>query len=487
MTHFYADLHIHIGRTSGGRPVKITAARDLTFENIARECAARKGIDIAGIVDCGSPPVIQDIKDLIAQGEMVELPGGGLRYRDTTTIILGCELETVEDDGPSRSRRDPTGSQRDCASHHIAYLPNLKQLEVFAGFAHRLVTNPELSSQRCRVPARELLRMAQTAGALFIPAHAFTPHKSPYGSCVRRLSEMFTEGTAGFSLPGEEAGSAGFSLPGEEAGSAGFSLPGEEAGSASFGLPGDEAGTAGFSLPEDGAGTAGFSLPGDGLCHLAALELGLSADSYLADRIAELAPLTFLSNSDAHSLPKIAREYNVLELEEPNFEELVLALRREKGRKVIANYGLDPRLGKYHRTFCLKCEQVAVAPPPVLSCPLCGGTDIVKGVLDRITEIADYAEPRPPDHRPPYHYQVPLQFLPGIGAVALGKLLNRFGTEMRVLHEADPKDLELVVGAKLTGLIVQAREGTLPLLAGGGGRYGKAVAHESETQISMGL
>jgi uncharacterized protein (TIGR00375 family) len=291
-------------------------------------------------------------------------------------------------------------------------------LEVFVGFAHRRVSNPDLSSQRCGVPARELLRMARAAGAIFVPAHAFTPHRSPYGSCVRRLSEMFGE---------------------------------------------------------------------SGLAELAAVELGLSADSFLADRIAELAPLTLLSNSDAHSLPKIAREYNLLWLEEPSFEEVALALRRERGRKVLANYGLDPRLGKYHRTFCPKCEQVAHTPPPTLACPLCGGDEIVKGVLDRIAEIADYPEPRPPEHRPPYHYQVPLQFLPGIGAVALGKLLNRFGTEMRVLHETEPGELELVVGKKLASMIVQARQGTLPLLAGGGGRYGKAVANAAETQMSMGL
>jgi len=55
------------------------------------------------------------------------------------------------------------------------------------------------------------------------------------------------------------------------------------------------------------------------------------------------------------------------------------------------------------------------------------------------------------------------------------------------LHETEERELELVVGKKLAGMIVQARQGTLPLLAGGGGRYGKAVAHGSETQISMGL
>ncbi len=111
----------------------------------------------------------------------------------------------------------------------------------------------------------------------------------------------------------------------------------------------------------------------------------------------------------------------------------------------------------------------------------------MKGVLDRIAEIADYPEPRPPSHRPPYHYQVPLQFLPGVGAVALGKLLNRFGTEMHILHEAKPEDLELVVGQKLAKRVIQARQGSLPLLAGGGGQYGKAIADESETQLTMGL
>jgi uncharacterized protein (TIGR00375 family) len=346
---------------------------------------------------------MQDIDALVDSGEMVELPSGGLRYRGSTTIVLGCELETVEEDGS--------------ASHHISYFAHRDQLEVFVGFLRRLVTNLDLSSQRCRAPARDLLRMATAAGGVFVPAHAFTPHKSPYGSCGRRLSEMFGDG---------------------------------------------------------------------GTTHLAALELGLSADSHLADRIGELKELTLLSNSDAHSLPKIAREYNLLWLEEASFQEVVRALRRERGRKVMANYGLDPRLGKYHRTFCLQCEQIAHADPPAILCPVCGGERIVKGVLDRIAEIADYAEPRPPGHRPRYNYQVPLQFLPGIGAVSLGRLLNRFGTEMNVLHGTDRGELELVVGKKLADLIVQAREGALPLLAGGGGRYGKAVADGSDTQISMG-
>jgi len=59
---FAADLHVHIGRSSDDRPVKITAARDLTFAQIAVECVQRKGLDLVGVVDCASPPVLRDIE-----------------------------------------------------------------------------------------------------------------------------------------------------------------------------------------------------------------------------------------------------------------------------------------------------------------------------------------------------------------------------------------------------------------------------------------
>jgi uncharacterized protein (TIGR00375 family) len=402
MPHIIADLHIHIGRSLSGRPIKITAARDLTFANIAKECVARKGIDLAGIVDCASPAVISDIEALIASGEMEELPAGGLRFRSQTTLLLASELETAEENG--------------AASHHISYFPTLAQLKDFSRIMSGLVSNLELSSQRCRLPAQKLWEITHSVGGLFVPAHAFTPHKSIYGTCVRRLPEMFD------------------------------------------------------SRAEQG---------------ITAIELGLSADTNLADCLQELAPISFLTNSDAHSLPKIAREYNILEIEEPSFAEVARALRRQKGRRIAANYGLDPRLGKYHRTHCPSCNYIVPDPPPVLTCPRCGSDKVVKGVLDRLREIGDWAEPHHPEHRPPYHYQVPLQFLPGIGAVTLGKLLNRFGTEMAVLHRAEEEEIGRTVGSKLAQVVIQARAGNLPLEAGGGGRYGRAITSAAETQMSL--
>lgn len=76
-----------------------------------------------------------------------------------------------------------------------------------------------------------------------------------------------------------------------------------------------------------------------------AVELGLSSDTYLADTISELENKTFVTNSDAHSLPKIAREYNKVLMKNPSFNSLVKVLKREEG-EILANYGLDPKLRK---------------------------------------------------------------------------------------------------------------------------------------------
>jgi uncharacterized protein (TIGR00375 family) len=398
---FAADLHVHIGASSEGKPVKITASRDLTFANIATECVQRKGLDLVGIVDCASPRVMRDMAALLESGEMVPQAGGGFRYQDRVTLIPASEVETRETGGGM--------------SHSVGYFRDWEGLAAFSTEVGKLVTNSDLSSQACGLPIRELGLRVEACGGLFVPAHAFTPHKSLYGACVERAAGLLGEGWA----------------------------------------------------------------------RIPAIELGLSADTDLADRMGELAEKTFLTNSDAHSLPKIAREYNLLELAAPTWEELRLALERKQGRRVAANFGLDPRLGKYHRTCCEECGHIAQGAPPVLGCEACGSEKVTRGVLDRIVTIADFPEPRHPAHRPPYQYQVPLQFVPGVGPVALRKLINRFGSEMAVLHQATEEELTLAVGAKIARLIGLAREGRLALASGGGGTYGKALARAASGQLGL--
>ncbi len=230
-----------------------------------------------------------------------------------------------------------------------------------------------------------------------------------------------------------------------------------------------------FKAALGAAGSIAEVIPPELWAHVPAVELGLSADTALADELPELSQFTYITDSDAHSLGKIGREYNLVQMAAPTFDELVMALREAEGRRVLANYGLDPRLGKYHRTYCLDCDRRLEGEPPLLTCPVNPRHKLVPGVLDRIRhdrteQTGAGAEAR---SRPPYVYQVPLQFVPGLGHRAMERLLAAFGTEMAILHQTTAADLESALGPKLARLVVAAREGTLAVEAGGGGVYGK--------------
>jgi uncharacterized protein (TIGR00375 family) len=172
-------------------------------------------------------------------------------------------------------------------------------------------------------------------------------------------------------------------------------------------------------------------------------------------------------------LPKIAREYNKLLLEDINFEEVVKALKNEDGRKVLANYGLDPKLGKYHRTYCDDCQNVIETTYPIEVCLKCGSKKITFGVLDRIELIKDKEVSKSPENRPQYIYQIPLTFIPGVGPKAIDKLLKTFGTEMNILHRISKDDIEAIVGEKIANNIINAVKGNIKIESGGGGVYGK--------------
>ena len=98
------------------------------------------------------------------------------------------------------------------------------------------------------------------------------------------------------------------------------------------------------------------------------------------------------------------------------------------------------------------------------------------GVFDRIEVIKDKKETKSPEHRPPYIYQIPLTFVPGLGGKTIDKLLGAFETEMNILHKLSEDDIEAVVGQKIAHTIINAREGNVHIQSGGGGVYGKISA-----------
>ncbi|WDL99660.1 TIGR00375 family protein [Alicyclobacillus sp. ALC3] len=378
----YADFHIHIGR-SLGQPVKMAAAPSLTLDAVLRHARTAKGLDIITVIDGVCTNVLTEVRQLMEQGLLSQLSGGGLRHENGLTVLLGAEVEV---EGPGHG-----------AAHFGAWFGDMLAAAEFADWLGTVQKNPALSSQRARVAAQELQHTVKQHAGLFIVHHAFTPHKGLYGSCVTHMADMVNPDLVD------------------------------------------------------------------------ALELGLSADTDMADCVSELAKVSFITNSDAHSLPKIAREYNALKLQNASFEDVTLALARQSGRSVSANYGLIPALGKYHRTRCADCG--APWPEQAEVC-VCGSRRHTVGVFDRLREVQDRDTPVHPMHRPRYVAQVPLEFVPGVGPTAIKHLLAAFGTEMNVLHRTSVEDIASVVGPRLASAIDAARTGQMSIVSGGGGVYG---------------
>jgi uncharacterized protein (TIGR00375 family) len=214
------------------------------------------------------------------------------------------------------------------------------------------------------------------------------------------------------------------------------------------------------------------------------LELGLSADSDMADTIEELQEISFLTNSDAHSPwpHRLGREFNEIEVQKINFKNIKDAVLNQK---ITANYGFDPRLGKYHATACSKCYtkySIEDAIKMKMKCP-CGGR-IKKGVDYRIYELSKWKKPHHPVHRPPYIHILPLaeiiSITHGKGVTTLfvqniwKEMVNNFENEINALIHASIEEVQNV-DIKVANVIESFRNNTLQINAGGGGQYGEIV------------
>ena len=227
------------------------------------------------------------------------------------------------------------------------------------------------------------------------------------------------------------------------------------------------------------------------------LELGLSADTNMADRISELHNLTFTSNSDAHSPwpNKLGREFNTLKIKEISFDEIAKALKKENGRKCVLNVGFNPLEGKYHKTRCIGCLgffDPKEAEKLNWRCINCG-KPIKKGVDYRIEELSDLPLGKHPEHRPEYKHIIPLS---EIIALALDinnawsvkvqnvwkKFVDKFGNEINVLLNVDIDELSNV-DEKIAEYVKFFREEKIKYIPGGAGIYGKLVKPGAEVKI----
>jgi len=229
---------------------------------------------------------------------------------------------------------------------------------------------------------------------------------------------------------------------------------------------------------------------------IAAVETGLSSDPPMNERVGRLDAMTLVSFSDAHSPSKIGREATVFELPEPGFAWIRNALRGERGARVCETIEVHPEHGKYHYDGHRACG-VAVSPDEARAlggiCPVCR-KPLTLGVLHRVTDLADRPAGLPRAKRVPHRTLLPLPELVALVAKRrpqsrvvereLNRLVERYGTELRVLSEVP---LEELANDRLPGLadaVRSVRTGRLHVRPGYDGVYGVASLQQESDAVS---
>jgi uncharacterized protein (TIGR00375 family) len=224
--------------------------------------------------------------------------------------------------------------------------------------------------------------------------------------------------------------------------------------------------------------------------HIHALETGLSSDPPMNWRLSKLDRFTLVSNSDSHSFwPwRIGREANVFELDKLSYHAVVDAIRSKDPTRFKFTVETDPAYGKYHWTGHRNCN-VSLSPQEAIKlgniCPVCR-RKLTKGVEQRVEELADRSVGFKPENVPGFRRLLPLSEIiatvlhvdsPSTQAVwkIYNVLVGKLGDEYKVLLDASKEAMNEVVDAQIADAIVKVRNGSVSVVPGYDGVYGKLV------------
>ncbi len=230
---------------------------------------------------------------------------------------------------------------------------------------------------------------------------------------------------------------------------------------------------------------------GDLTSHVFAVETGLSSDPLMNWRLSQLDPYVLVSNSDAHSPPKLGREATIYDTEF-SYNGIYQALSDKKDKGLTGTVEFFPEEGKYHydgHRFC----QVRLHPKETKAhnglCPQCG-KPVTVGVMARVEELADHPEGRKSPRWRPYQSLIPLPEIigeaKGVGPNSQSvektfmEMLAKLGNEMFILREAGLDQIKKSAGTLIAEGIQRMREGKVNISAGYDGEYGKVHIFSEE-------
>jgi len=224
-----------------------------------------------------------------------------------------------------------------------------------------------------------------------------------------------------------------------------------------------------------------------------AIETGLSSDPAMNWRWSALDRIALISNSDAHSASRIAREANVLETD-MGYAAVLDAIRAKDPSRFLFTVEFFPEEGKYHYDGHRGCKvlwEPAETRKHGSRCSGCG-KPVTVGVMHRVESLADRPKGYTPPRAIPGKHLVPLAEIIGealgIGADSAGveaewrKLIDAGGNELAVLMELSEAELARFTPPKILEGIRRMRAGQVSIIPGYDGVYGKVSLFAKEPE-----
>jgi PHP family Zn ribbon phosphoesterase len=168
-----------------------------------------------------------------------------------------------------------------------------------------------------------------------------------------------------------------------------------------------------------------------------------------------------------------------------DYQEITETIRKKDRNKLLFTIEFFPAEGKYHYDGHRQCG-VITSPFQTKAnqylCPNCR-KKLTVGVMHRVEELADRPEGFIPKNAIPSIHLIPLEeILAEAMEVRVGtktveseyeRLIERGGSEFRILLDATPDELALFVPPNILEGIIRMRQGKVSIVPGHDGVYGK--------------
>ncbi len=234
----------------------------------------------------------------------------------------------------------------------------------------------------------------------------------------------------------------------------------------------------------------------DMLPHIFAVETGLSSDPPMNWRLSMLDNYAIVSNSDAHSPQKLAREATCFNTD-LSFRGMYDALKDRDPTRFTGTLEFYPEEGKYHFDGHRKCD-ICWKPAQTLDadgiCPICN-RKLTVGVLHRVEKLADRAEGARPDVAMPFENLIPLPEIIGsvlqVGPTSkrvqtvYEQMLATHGAELKILRELPIEEIAKTGDPLIAEGIRRTREGEVHIDPGYDGVYGKIQVFSDEDRVLL--